>query len=539
MARSEPPSQQSLAVARRLTPRGRSSTYSMLLGLALGSLLMGAVVPFAVGDAPRDVLSADVPAALDPATGVVGTESGRGAVGGPSPLASVPGAAAGGPAGGTAGSPVVPGGSAPGAAGGAGTGAPAPGGGSQPSGAKGVPLRATDRGVTATTVKVGVIIPDVGSLGSFGFGFATVPDPEGKAQAVFDRINETGGLNGRKAVPVLRRVDVVDQNAMRRACLAFANDDKVFAVLSLGGFYGPAVRCVAIDTKTPIVKNDSSPTSDYQAGRGYIVTAQQDVVRDSANLADRLNQLGLLKGRKFGVLNWAGYDEASKRGFIPVARSLGANIVSQYTLSGDLQQGASQIPIAVAQFQRDGVDTVILAVNLVYGTQFVQTAQNQGAQFRYHTSDDQGGSTDGWISQMPQSFDGTIGIHSRQQGEARAGLPPTKPNEACVANYLKRSYATKYDPKERNQEYDATTSMCLVGELFTNIARAAGPELTRARFAAAVATLGTSAYPAMPGPLTFGPGKFSGGDHHHVVRADMSCKCWRLVNKAPATRDRY
>jgi hypothetical protein len=498
---------------------------------------MGAVVPFAVGDAPREVLSTDVPAELGqtPTTGTDGTgvPGAPGAQdplvpGGPSPL---PGATAGG---GPGAGPVGGGPAGSGTTGSSGGGTPG-----APTAPNGKPLTASDRGVTATTVKVGVIIPDVGSLGDFGFGFATTPDPEGKVRAVFDRINETGGLNGRKAVPVMRRVDVVDQNAMRRACLAFANDDKVFAVLSIGGFYGPAVRCVAIDTKTPIVKNDSSPTSDYKAGRGYIVTAQQDVVRDSANLADRLNQLGLLKGRKIGVLNWAGYDEASKNGFIPVAKSLGANIASQYTLSGDLQQGASQIPIAVAQFQRDGVDTVILAVNLVYGTQFVQTAQNQGAQFRYHTSDDQGGSTDGWISQMPQSFDGTIGIHSRQQGEARAGLPPTKANEACVANYLKRSYATKFDPKERNAEYDAATSMCLAGEIFTDIARAVGPELTRARFAATVAAVGTHAYPSMPGPVTFARGKFSGGDHHHLVRADMSCKCWRLVNKAPATRDRY
>jgi hypothetical protein len=545
MAESSQTNPRNDAIARRLAPRGRSTTYSTLVGLALGSLLMGVLVPFAVGDAPGETLVQSDGVALqgDPAT----------PGGQPPALQADPGAAPGDATGGASAAPpgAAPGsgfgdpgaaglpGSASSAGSGSGSapGAPSGGGPAAPGPAK--PLTASDRGVTATSVKIGMIIPDLGSLGDFGFG-VNAPDVQGKYQAVVDQVNETGGLNGRKIVPVFRKVDVVDQNKMRQACLAFANDDKVFSVVAIGGFYGPAVRCLTIDTRTPFVNFTPSFTSDYRAAGGYLVSLRQDNVRDSANLADRLNGAGLLKGRKIGILNASGFTEASRQGFKAVAKQLGGTVVSEYTLSGDVQQASGQIPVAVNQFQRDGVDTVVLAVNFIYGTQFVQTAENQGARFRYHASDDQGASTDAWLQNMPASFDGTIGISSLQNGEARVGIPEHTADRQCVANYLKRPYAKKFDPKDRtSSDYGATGLTCGVLQVTAAAARAAGPDLTRARFVAAVQTLGTMDLPTLSGPATFSRGKVNGGDHHHLVQADMSCKCWKPVRRAAATRDRY
>ena len=123
---------------------------------------------------------------------------------------------------------------------------------STPSNTPSGPLTASDRGVTADTIKLGVIMPDLGGLSALGVEFGA-DDQEGKAQSAIDTINAAGGIFGRKIKPVFRYIDVIDQNKMRQGCLELANDAEVFAAINIGGFYGSAIRCLTAETKTPFI----------------------------------------------------------------------------------------------------------------------------------------------------------------------------------------------------------------------------------------------------------------------------------------------
>jgi hypothetical protein len=67
--------------------------------------------------------------------------------------------------------------------------------------------------------------------------------------------------------------------------------------------------------------------------------------------------------------------------------------------------------------------------------------------------------------------------------------------------------------------------------LFAAGARAAGPNLTRDGFSAAVQRLGDVVLPGMGATSRFVPGKFGGGDHIRQVRYGSGCKCFEVVEK--------
>ena len=69
-----------------------------------------------------------------------------------------------------------------------------------------------------------------------------------------NNINEHGGINGRKIVPVFKEICPVQPAAALAACTSFTDDDHVFAVI--GSMYDPtgdAQLCIAKQHKTPLI----------------------------------------------------------------------------------------------------------------------------------------------------------------------------------------------------------------------------------------------------------------------------------------------
>ena len=81
-------------------------------------------------------------------------------------------------------------------------------------------------------------------------------------QAFIDDINENGGINGRKIVPVFKYICPLQPAAAVAACTSLTDDTKVFAVI--GSMYDPtgdAQLCVAKQHKTVLI------TDGAHAGR--------------------------------------------------------------------------------------------------------------------------------------------------------------------------------------------------------------------------------------------------------------------------------
>lgn len=170
---------------------------------------------------------------LPPSAFSAGALHGSGAAAGAtSTRAGAPTAGTSAGAGATAGTPAGAAGTAA-ATGGVGTGAgrgSAPGGGGggsrSPGGTAGTTLGATDVGVTATTITVGNITSKENPFGPAQF----IPNFIG-AQAYFDALNASGGIDGRQ-VRFIMCDDQGDPNLNQQCAQTLIAQDKVFALVA-------------------------------------------------------------------------------------------------------------------------------------------------------------------------------------------------------------------------------------------------------------------------------------------------------------------
>jgi hypothetical protein len=88
------------------------------------------------------------------------------------------------------------------------------------------------------------------------------------------------------------------------------------------------------------------------------------------------------------------------------------------------------------------------------------------------------------------------------------------------------------DPKvlpPTNSAFEVAMGDCAIFDAWVAAATAAGPNLNRASFAAAMEQQGRVAIPStLDG--SFGPGKHDAVDFEREVAWHKSCTCWELVN---------
>jgi len=144
------------------------------------------------------------------------------------PVAQGTGAATSGPAAGSAS------GRGTGQAGGATSAAATPGSG--PVGPGCPPLAAGARGVTATQLKIAVMIVDIaGPAANSTFGLAPPAQQQADYEAVLDSVNKTGGIACRHVVAQFYNVNPADQNDQQSKCLT-AVQAQPFLVIDEGSY---------------------------------------------------------------------------------------------------------------------------------------------------------------------------------------------------------------------------------------------------------------------------------------------------------------
>jgi ABC-type branched-subunit amino acid transport system substrate-binding protein len=84
-------------------------------------------------------------------------------------------------------------------------------------------------GVTADTIKIGVVYPDLSSVKAFIN--IDLGDYEAAYNALIAELNAHGGIHGRRIVPVFGKLDVISPSAAQETCVHLTQDEKVFAVL--------------------------------------------------------------------------------------------------------------------------------------------------------------------------------------------------------------------------------------------------------------------------------------------------------------------
>ena len=487
----------------------KRSTYLLLLGVTSCTLAAGLAVPIAVGErvvhpaagagnARLDLSQLDDAPTLDgdATTGEAGSTVPGAATG----RAATPGVGTSArPA--TTGSTVAPVSAAPGT------------------------LTASDVGVTAETIKVGLLIPNSEAVG----------DPKAQEsvqrqefQVFLDEINERGGIHGRRVEAVVATYDVLDQEeGTRAACLALARDEKVFAAFNTTGFGPPGALCLTRAHGVPFLQGSGHPDEVYRESGLLYSSSFDSQTRNLRNMVWFLNQLGVLAGKKVGVLgsDWIGLRREQEEGIVQTLESLGYDPFV-YWLSGDPASSQAQVPVAVQQMRQEDVEVVIFGADFVSGTSFVQQANSQLYSPRYAAADPWSWSTDFTVSGMPDSFAGAITITAMRTYDARVDVPEPAVDAACREVYERRSGNDLDRANDTNALYIGTMWACGVVQRFEQAALLAGPELTRAGLASAVTRLGTMPVPYSGGPGTFGPEKLDGANHYRPQEWHADCHCW-------------
>jgi ABC-type branched-subunit amino acid transport system substrate-binding protein len=514
----------------RLPIQSRARSVVLLLGVVIGLLVAGLAIPFVFGERLTDTVAA--PAAdellLDPEAG--GTDPGAAAVD-PGSLPTEA-AAAGAGEGSSPGS--APDTAAPGAAPRA-PGAPVPGApdsagpGAAPDGTApgGRTLTATDRGVTAKTIKVGFTVLDTGGLGRTGVAIGVSVEQQRDAWVAYAKeINARGGISGRTIEPVVVPYDPVNENSQRQACLRLTQDEKVFAVV--GGFNFPvAVSCVTRENQTPLFSGYPSTQDEiFAQSGGRFVTMYPKASRGMALMVAALDQAGKLRGRTIGILNQQQNDPGAKTSAAleKAIEARGYPVKRRADLSADPGTSTSQIPVTVNQFQADGIDTVFVLAGVTTVTQFVQQADGQGYRPIYHLGDWANNNSDFTVQNMPRSFQAISVTQIMGHGNKIQPFPENQQAVRCREVHDKHSGRTL--AARGTAEYGATMQNCDSILAFEKAATAAGPNLTRARIGAAVPSLGS--FPvANWGPGGFASGKSDFSDQVRFQVFDAGCTCWK------------
>ncbi|HLM19092.1 MAG TPA: ABC transporter substrate-binding protein [Acidimicrobiia bacterium] len=115
--------------------------------------------------------------------------------------------------------------------------------------------------------------------------------------AVIDDLNKKGGVDGRKLVPVYEKVNPLGTAPAQEVCLKLTEDDKVFAVV--GFFILDAPLCYVAQHDTPILGGTMNPTYLKQATAPWMTLDSGPEVTPRA--IDALAAGGAFKG-KVGVV---------------------------------------------------------------------------------------------------------------------------------------------------------------------------------------------------------------------------------------------
>lgn len=482
-----------------VSPPRRRSLYTALIGAVVGALAVGVVMPFVIESndktdpgGNRVVAAGDSSTPGDDTAGITadGTEEAGGA----------PSGAAGGRRGGAAAT------NRTGATARAGTAAAA-----SPSG----------------PIKVGFTILDTGTVGRAGINVLISPEQQERAWRAYVQDVNDRNLIGRKIEPVFSTYDVFTQDSQTASCLALTEDHKVFAVL--GGYnYAAPNFCVVHQHATPLVSNmGSNPDSYYTQSAGRLITATARSSRMFTNAVGVLDTVDALKGKRIGILRSDANDPSGEAtGHLQKAlENAGHGVVHVSRLPAP-PASDTQTPIEVNRMSQSRAEVVFLLAGSTSSTGFVQAADAQGFRPRYVTTDWGAMFNDTSNMNMPNSYDGALGITNARAPEYRVDRPEPALAKECKATY-ERISKTQLAARGSN-EYALTVIYCDLVRMFVAGMRAGGAATTKEQFPAAMGRVGALAFGSW-GDGEYRPGKTDAGDWVLLQRWQVGCKCFHPV----------
>ena len=397
-------------------------------------------------------------------------------------------------------------------------------------------LKATDRGVTDTTIKLGFVTVS-GITDDHKKALEEIP------RAWIQEVNANGGVCGRKLEYVLVHSTYADEAEQLAACKELVLDQKVFAVIAYASYNTSAGQmCVAKDNQTPLLSWDQLPSHYYSDAAPFLWLSRLDATRMLKNFARTIVERGYIdKSKKVGVLyEGTPFDsEAVEKDLLPELARLGIKPAKVYKSSPSLEQSVNQMPDAVLQMKTAGVTHLMFVASVITKQQFIRHADSQQYYPRLLDHDIKDGCGEllhEFAAPYPdRSFEGTICVTAHFTGIAPDNQtsqfgewihsPFAKYADEVYKRWNKGGYeAVRGNAAESEVGFNPGTQRFLnyiVGghlAMWKSAAERAGRNLTRARWGEAMLATGRFEQTAFAPFFTFGKGKADGPDQIRVVQ---------------------
>jgi hypothetical protein len=362
-------------------------------------------------------------------------------------------------------------------------------------------------GVTDDAIKVGVEFVDleaIGDIASLDHG-----DYEAAYQALFDQINEDGGINGRMIEPTIVGVNPVGTDSAAAACTELTEDVQVFVIM--GFFTGDAVLCPLETHQTAVFGGEMTPERLARAQAPWYTA---DVSTDLQTEAIRaMADAGELDGT-LGVFGGATEQALIDDEVLPLLDELGIEVAETATTDNeantDLTASNAQVAVIAERFDAAGIDQVLVVgpSGLAWANGVAATGYRPALRFTSPASVQAYANDESHDVSMLEGAVGGNGYGGNQNNWALpamqeciqvvedAGVPVPEPDSV---------------PEDSGDVFLAGMEACNNVNLFRQLVEAAGEDLNYGSLAAAVDGLEVD-IPGQPEPLTYGPPPAADGD---------------------------
>ena len=394
-----------------------------------------------------------------------------------------------------------------------------------------VALTASFRGVTATSIKLGVALIDYDCIKQF------IDFNRGNQQAVeqsfVDDINNHGGILGRQIVPVYKTYCPIDPKVALATCASFTQDSQVFAVVGVFAPTSPdAQLCVSRDHNTILLDHELLQSTIAQAPPGLLITPDITAERRVNVLVNLLKKQGSLAGKKVASLadqdSKASVDKVVAPAFTALGLQQGSTGV--VTIQGtDTSAAQSQLDSFIEKWKSEGVQALFLAGLNVSDKQFVEKIKAAMPTLQLMTDGESGahdsGQSEVTAKKNPNPYEGMLTANGLSSTEGW-NLPS---NQHCAQIYDAASGTTVLGPDQVKpgpdgktaQIYQAVEDFCQEINMFKDIAVKAGPNLTNATWSSAVDNFGKINLTGVEF-ASLGHGKFDADDGFRLVSFDST-----------------
>ncbi len=371
-----------------------------------------------------------------------------------------------------------------------------PGTGTKPANVPG-----TGTGVTADTIKLGVSLIDFQCIPKSFVDSVYVNQPQAY-DAYINNINEHGGINGRKIVPVYKFICPLQPAGAVQACTSLTDDSKVFAVI--GSMYDPtgdAQLCVAKQHKTALITDGLTQAIIDKAPPGLLISPGITSDRRLKVIMSLLKERHTLDGKTVAILTEAASTSPADSVVKPALDSMDVHQGSEAVLSisgSDTSAAQTQLDSFIERWKTEHVNALIMVGQAVSSKQFVDKIKAAIPDMQLvadTTSVAEGGQDEVKAGQEPNSYDGII----TAEGRIFLEHSQTPHYTYCKTIFEKQTgikiplpnVIVKLPNGQQNDIYGNAEDACSYVTMFQDIATHVGKDLNNTNWTNTVNTIGS------------------------------------------------